>query len=483
MNTTFNELRDVRRCGPVFKGSTAPSRFEVIYATLFVVLFCIFYLTGQQQLFAWAILLIDIFSLLLRKSSLPVLYSAFLIGNEAVSVLIILIWFVGSSDFRLGTIKNVKIDKEIIFLASAILAVTFSQAWKAGTIANSVISICYLCLVSFLAFACSKSVKHESVIRCTRLFVYCEFIVSLIICFKEGIVPGDAHYGTILNAHFFGLFCLIALVLVIHGWRFKLISKMELAFLAAILVFMMWTADAKSALGAGIACFGFYTILRVAKEGPGTISALLWLIVVLFIVGSLVLAAPGAREVFTADEFPLSSFFKDSVYSNGVQNKFDYFMGTVNQMIEDGHILFGYGLGTYGSRFANMLGYTYTYRDPSAFNELAANFFSSRMIPEYIPYASAYNADVVSRIQWLSAVLTYPFSSLVALVAETGILGVALVGIILRKLRLCTYSQALVSLFIGACITDLYFDHIQVLGLLIMVIAGLEQFRHCKSEM
>lgn len=105
------------------------------------------------------------------------------------------------------------------------------------------------------------------------------------------------------------------------------------------------------------------------------------------------------------------------------------------------------------------------------------------MIPEYIPYASAYNADVVSRIQWLSAVLTYPFSSLVALLGETGLLGVGLVGLMLCRLRLGSCSQALVSLFIGACITDLYFDHIQVVGLLIMVIAGLEQMRHCKSEM
>lgn len=483
MNTTFNEYRDVQRCESVCKGAYAPSRFEAIYATLFIALFCMFYLIGQQQLFAWAIVFVDICSLLLRKSSLPVLYSAFLIGNEAASVLIIMIWFMGSTDLRFGAIKSAKIDKEIIFLGSTILAVTFAQAWKAGTIANSVISICYLCLVCFLAFACSQSVKYESLFRCTRLFVYCEFIVSLLICFKEGIVPGDAHYGTILNAHFFGLFCLIAFVLVIHGWRIKLISKMELCILAAMLVFMMWDADAKSALGAGIVCLVFYAILRAAKEGPGTISALLWLVVVLFIVGSLVLAAPGVREAFTADEFPLSSFFKDSVYDSGTQNKFDYFMGTVNQMIEDGHIIFGYGLGTYGSRFANMLGYTYTYRDPSAFNELAANFFSSRMIPEYIPYASAYNADVVSRIQWLSAVLTYPFSSLVALLGETGLLGVGLVGLMLCRLRLGSCSQALVSLFIGACITDLYFDHIQVVGLLIMVIAGLEQMRHCKSKM
>ena len=62
-----------------------------------------------------------------------------------------------------------------------------------------------------------------------------------------------------------------------------------------------------------------------------------------------------------------------------------------------------------------------------------------------------------------------------ALIGETGLLGVAALGLILRKLRLDGTAQVLVAIFIGFCITDLYFDRIQTLGLLIMLCAAFNQ--------
>lgn len=93
------------------------------------------------------------------------------------------------------------------------------------------------------------------------------------------------------------------------------------------------------------------------------------------------------------------------------------------------------------------------------------------MLPEYAYYASKYNAEVVSVIQWYSAVLSYPFSSVVALMAETGIVGIALLARILLRARLNYTAQLVVAFFFGACITDLYFDHIQSVGIAILVAA------------
>lgn len=472
----MTRLKAARGCS-----DEASARFEMGYVAAFSLLFCLLYFIGRQQLFPWTVLVMDVFCLMLRRPSLPVLYSAFLVGNEAASALILIVWMIGSSEAKLGELRDVKLDKVTLFLVLAILTISLAQAWRAGTVANTALSSVYLCLVGVLAFSCAQAIEYDSLLRCTRLFVVGEFVVSLLICARVGLTPGDAHYGTLFNAHFFGIFCLVALILVVCGLRRGEVSAARAVVLVAMLGFMMWDADAKSALGAGIACVAIFLLFWVVRSGPGTVAVFLWTFIFLFVAASLVMAMPGAREVLTADGFPFSSFFSEYVYDDGVQNKFDYFMGTATQMTNDGHILYGYGLGTYGSRFANMLGYTYTYRDPSAFNDLAAALFSSRMIPEYIPFASAYSAELHSVIQWLSAVLTYPFSSVVAWIGETGLLGVATMGIVLRKLNLGLTSQMLVAMFIGVCITDLYFDRLQVIGLVIMAIAGLESLRRSQA--
>lgn len=455
---------------------------ETVFVAVFTLFFCALYYLGNQQLFPWAVLGMDLLWLLLRKPSLPVLYSAFLVGNEAASALILIVWLIGSKDVHLGALKGVKFDKGILLMALIILVVSFAQAWRAGTVANTVISAVYLCFVGVLAYACSQGVGYRGLLHCTRRFVVGEFVASLLICFRMGLKPGDAHFGTLSNAHFFGIFCLVATILIIHGWRRKEIAGAHATAIVAMLVVMMWFADAKSALGAGIICAAIFLLFWIVKSGPGTIAVFLGVFVFIFVAGSLALATPGAREVLTSEGFPFASFFSTYVYAGGQQNKFDYFMGTATQMVENGHIFYGYGLGTYGSRFANMLGYTYTARDPSAFNDIAAALFSSRMIPEYIPFASAYNADLKAVIQWLSAVLTYPFSSIVALIGETGLLGTAAMALVLRKLRLTGCSQVLVAMFIGICVTDLYFDRLQVIGLVIMAVAGLENLRRADSS-
>ena len=475
--SVYGQRKLARRKVAQGRGNATSSRFEMGYVAAFSLLFCLLYFAGRLQLFPWAVLVIVVFCLMLHRPSLPVLYSAFLVGNEAASTLILIVWMIGSREAKLGELRDVKLDKVTLFLVLAILTVSLAQAWRAGTVANTALSAIYLCILGVLAFSCAQAIEYGALLRCTRLFIVGEFVVSMVICARVGLAPGDAHYGTLFNAHFFGIFCLVALILVVRDRRRGEVSAARAAVLMAMLGFMMWDADAKSALGAGIACVVVFLLFWFVKPGAGTITVFFWTFLFFFVAASLAMSMPGAREVLTSDSFPFSSFFSEYVYDDGVQNKFDYFMGTATQMTIDGHILYGYGLGTYGSRFANMLGYTYTYRDPSAFNDLAAALFSSRMIPEYIPFASAYSAELHSVIQWLSAVLTYPFSSVVAWIGETGVLGVVTMGIVLRKLNLGLTSQSLVAMFIGVCITDMYFDRLQVIGLVIMAVAGLESLR------
>ena len=459
------------------------SHFQIIYCSLFCLLYCVLYAVGQQSLFSWAVLFMDVLCLAMKKPSIPILYSAFLVGNELASILILIVWMLMSRSVDLRRIASCKISKGILALAVFMVALSFGQAAREGTIANVVLSCTYLLIVGLVIFSCRQAVTYKDVLSTTCCMVVAEFIVSLMICLKVGFNPGDSHYGTMSNAHFIGVVCSLALVLVCFAWlKRKEISTGHALALIAMLVFIMWEADAKAAIGAGFISLVVFGLFWTVKTGYSTIVVYLWTAVLVFLAGSLLLQVPSVQAFLLSPDFPLHGFFSDYVYESGLQNKFDYFMGTASQMISDGHIIYGYGLGTYGSRFANMLGYTYTYRDPSAINELAAALFSSRMIPEYAQFASQYNDAVVAVIHYFSAVLTYPFASFVALIGEGGLIGVAIVGYMLRKAKLSPMAQFCVAFLIGICLTDLYFDRIQTLGLVIMMCAAFNQLARKKDD-
>lgn len=473
-------VRTIRSAGNSFAdkhpNKVRASYFQIIYCSLFCILYCGLYAVGQQSLFSWAILAVDVLCLAMRKPSLPVLYSAFLVGNELASILILVVWMLMSESVNLTRLASLRISKSVLCLVALIVALSFGQAAREGTIANIILSCTYLLIVGLVVFSCWQAVTYKSVLSVTCCMTVAEFFVSLLICLKTGFEPGDAHYGTMGNAHFIGIVCSLALVFIVFAWiRRKEITAAHALTLILMLSFMMWEADAKSAIGAGFISLALFGLFWFVRASHGTIAVYLWATVFLFLLGSLLLQVPNVQAFLLSSDFPLHGFFSNYVYENGLQNKFDYFMGTASQMISDGHIFYGYGLGTYGSRFANMLGYTYTYRDPSAINELAAALFRSRMIPEYAQFASQYNESVVAVIESFSAVLTYPFASLVTLIGEGGILGVAIMGLMLKKARLSPVSQFCVAFFIGICLTDIYFDRIQILGFLIMLCAAFNQ--------
>lgn len=451
------------------------SGFAKGFVTVFCACYVALYVLRATTAFPWLVLGIDLFCLIARKPSLPILYTAFLVGNEAASALIVILWALLVRDVRLRSIGRYRASWSMIALSFLIVALSFLQAARVDTIANVVLSCSYLTLIAITAFACSQFIRYPGLLRCTVYVVVGQFCVSLLIWAETGLQPGDDHFGTLSNAHFFGVFCALAVILLTYDLRERKSFSAALYFALFIaLAFMIHEADAKAAVGAGFICVGIFLIFWLIRGTHRTICAFLWAMVGLLIAGSLLLQVPGLHAVLTSKDFLLSGFFNEYVYDMGMQNKFDYFMGTADQLLSDGHIVAGYGLGTYGSRFANMLGYTYTYREPGVFNNLAASFFQSRMIPEYQQFASQYNQQVHDVIQWYSAVLTYPFSSTVTLVGETGLLGVLTMSVFLAHRELRFAPQICAAFFIGICFTDLYFDHIQVIGLLLMFCAGLE---------
>lgn len=446
-----------------------------VYAVLFTSVFGVTYIIEREGLFSWIMLATNMLWLILRKPAIMPLYSAFLLPNEFTSYCSVAAWLLLSPSAKRE--RATSFDNISLLLILVILVNSTIQAAILGTLANTVTYGCYICLLALVCWKTSRTTGAAELLFATKCFAAAEIAASMLITVRFGLRPSDVHYGTFGNAHYLGVICSMMLLVLLNEAALNRRWISLESFLGLGLMIAIYLADAKAAVGAGAICVALLLILRRAGTQNRATSSLplvitLILIVAIIVVGSFLLQTSSFRSYTTSNNFPLSWFFNEYVYYDGLGvNKFNYIAGTLSEMLENGKIFFGYGLGDYGSRFANLFGYTYTYRPPGALNDLVALYFDSRMLPEYAYYASKYNAEVVSVIQWYSAVLSYPFSSVVALMAETGIVGIALLARILLRARLNYTAQLVVAFFFGACITDLYFDHIQSVGIAILVAA------------
>lgn len=162
----------------------------------------------------------------------------------------------------------------------------------------------------------------------------------------------------------------------------------------------------------------------------------------------------------------LGIYFYNKVYSF----KYDYFEGTIFKELAGPRVLFGYGIGQYGSRIANMFGYNSMYRDDNSINRLIAEHFEEQILPNYKKYASHYSKEIVDEIRWRSAMLTYPFSSIIAFLAETGMIGLLFMSYIWGRAGNKSKYGFLVTFLFLICIFDVYFDHICVTTLIVTLL-------------
>lgn len=453
-----------------------------LYALVFCLAFSLLYLIGKSGLFSWAMLLFNIVWLLVGGPSIYPLCSSFFISNELASFASIVAWYLLNRDKRdihRDRIANLKVDKPVVVMACLILAVSYFQSANLGTVVNTIASSVYIGFLLFLIYSLKGVYDKIELYPAIRLFAISEVVVSLLMVVKVGLNPGDSHTGTLGNAHFFGLSMCILLFLLAYYRRVSG-RKLNMGDCALYLLigFSLYEADAKAVIVAGIICVLFLWLIRTLGKRFSAfrydLAIFLVFTTALVVCLSLVIQSDVVKSTFLSEDFPLHDMFAESIYNDSLGlNKTEYFSGTITDMFRNGHIVMGYGLGQYGSRFANLFGYTYTYRESSALNQLVSQIFSSHMIPEYAAYASQYNDEVVKAIRWYSAVMTYPFSSFIALIGEMGLLGVILLTYLAKSVRVSPIAATCIAYFYGACIVDMYFDHIQLIGLVILVIMAM----------
>ena len=455
------------RCGKTITKTKCTESMPYWYGVFFAVAFVYLASIGHTGLFGWIILAFNCTLLCMGRHNEAVLYSSFLLQNEFVSLINIILWIFLARDDKLSSIK---IPKSILWLVSILMASSFINAALSKTIPNVVIALAYYLFLAMIFRVARNRIDTLHFLRVNRPFIIAEMIISLYLTVTYGASPGDAHCGSLGNAHLFGIWCCVSLVVLWQEYRRVGMARGVLFVYVIALVVMLSQADAKAVLVAGVFGIVVWLVVRRCSVAKNAISATFVILAALLILGVGIFNSPAIEHVLTEGTNQISKIARDNIYGDTWSLKFRYITGTVEKLVSTPRGLVGYGLGQYGSRFANLCGYEETYREESTINELVAGLIPSNMNKDYAEYASQYNNEMVSQIQWHSAVASYPFSNLVSILAEGGLIGVALVALLLAKMHIAPAGQLVMAFFLGICITDLYLEHVQSAALIFVVV-------------
>lgn len=448
-------------------------RFQyAAYSAFFAVIYACSYCVDMTSCASYCVLALNVVCYLLGWSRKAAFFSSFIIGNELVSVANMLL---GIFALRQGRLRKVHFcpPPSIWLCFFLLLIATAFNSLALDSFLNSGASILYYALLGFIFCETHDLFCKKDVRRCIICFTYCEALCVMLSCLRYGFEPSDYHVGSLGNAHFLGIWCCLALLLFAYCRernRPRSLSNLDCATALSyvLLLAMLYLSDTKAPVICGVIAV---LVLLPIQKAMGRNAIVAALLVLVFLVG----ASVGLVSKFEAERSPDegdafgSAYVLTYVYDDETAIKFDYFKGTMTDLLEGDRIVFGYGLGQYGSRTANLFGYASMDRNDNAVNRLVMDAVESKMLPAYEEYASRYNR--IEDIGRYSVVLVSPFSSFVSFLAEGGIIAFILLCLLLRWMKLDPGIQIVFMFFVGCCLVDLYLDHIQLAGLLVFALS------------
>ncbi len=357
----------------------------------------------------------------------------------------------------------------LFLLISSIVNMLLNGAFWGG-----VFAIFYYAIVVFLAGMLKGVLDEKKIIDSLKSLLIIEFCASAINAFLvKSFTPGDFNKGSFSNAHYFTLWLICVLTYIFYYYKnMKYCNSINLkknSLYYFIGLFLIVMSDGKNVVAGFVVALVVYGISYLfSKRNKNRIIISIALIYFGTVFILLFLHIDIVQSFINSKLSNVSLYLYDTRYSYKLQ----YFEGTIFEELKGFRTIFGYGLGQYGSRFANLLGYEYMYRDNNFINNFIASHFDSYILPNYLKYASVYSHELMQTIRWRSAVLTYPFSSLIAFLAENGIVGLLLLAYLFGKWADKSKYGIIVVFLFSSCIFDIYFDHIGVLALVLVLVGG-----------
>ena len=406
-----------------------------------------------------------IVTLIRKKNGLFTMLSSFIMCNEVIALINFLCILLITSKLNKNETKigNTKILL-LLIVANSIISAAISN-----TYINVIFSMGYLSLILFIVSKLEINTNEDGDIKnYVKRIVILEFFVFLSLLFKYRLfIPGDSNYGTLMNAHLFGNLLIIIIIYLIGTKNILENIKKNIVYLILCLI-MLYFSDSKALLASVAILILLIPIIKLLQnKNRNTIFKVIILIYI-----SLYIAIPVMKLNFV-EQFVrnnASGVYK-YIYDNKYNYKYQYFDGTLYKELTGYRMLIGFGLGQYGSRFANLFTYDVSYRTDNFLNTFVKNNFKPHYNQNYIKYISFYNNDFVTGIQWRSAILSYPFNSLIAIIGEIGWIGLIIFALFIESKYKTSKYKNILYYFLLTCLFENNFDMFLSLGLVIFFLS------------
>ena len=143
-----------------------------------------------------------------------VLFSSFVLGSEAIAVINMAVYCVFSEKgiVRFNKIKSYQFFAILVLTGNSIIcSFIYNTFW------NCVFYIIYLLILAITAISVYQKIEKRRLLEITKKFIIIELLATLCIILRiHSIIPEDAFYGTMGNAHFFGNWLIIVIFVLIY---------------------------------------------------------------------------------------------------------------------------------------------------------------------------------------------------------------------------------------------------------------------------
>lgn len=438
---------------------------------IYLILFELLVITERSSFVGLGIIAFNCIALISNKKYFPyVIISSFLLNGEVLPILNIIVCIIFSGkkiEYSKPKLKHLVILLTIFF-------VSLIQSIINNTIINVIFYSGYLFIVYFLMLFIWNKIKIDDVVPIAKEFVVIETIAVITQLFMyRSFTPGDLYRGTLDSAHWLANFLLIAAVCIFcyknDFKRESIFGKIRKDFpIYVCIIFLIYFADAKTIIGSFAIGIVFFVIFeKISKFKYPFIAFIITFYLLIFVFSCIY-----KSDVVVAY---MSEHFSDIsryLYSSTMNGKFNYISGVFTDNMFSYKIIFGNGIGQFGSRVSNLFAYSVMYRGDSALNHFIANNFSPHYLQEYANYISYYTSDFVENIRWISAVLSYPFNNVTSWFAETGAFGLIGIASIVQYYLRDSKGKFLAYYFVVNCFFDIYFDNFPVVGIVVVMIAA-----------
>lgn len=380
--------------------------FDIMFVMVSVIniVISLFFGTTSITYILLAIIVIALISGKIDKDTF-LLYSLF-IPNKYLQLIAIPIYLMKSGAIKKRDLRN----SEVAFLCYIAIFGIINCVVYNGFFIGTLFQIgVYYCILKMLAtyerssnFAFSISVLDKM------------FVLQVVTCFIDYLYYrkiDDFIMGTLISAHYLGVFLLVYMYLLI---KIKPPQIKTIGYITrfVIVLFLLLISDAKHVWALFIGAWIISFLLRKLKI-KNKITAFVIAMTAFVVIGTLwITSSQGAPSL---QKYSLASTY---IFNENFNKKITFFARTFNEMISLNG-LFGFGVGQFGSQISLTLskGIIYSWNPALSAYKYAIQPYASAISGIMTEWYTTYGIGISSMV------LGYPLVSFIGLFAELGVIG------------------------------------------------------------